>query len=115
MVATGRYEHAIAHLQGYLAEFPKGKNAARAALFIGKAQLGLGRLADAETAFEAAEKAYPESLEAHKSRYKLALIAMLQGDRREARSMFAELARYPNGTLAPESAAMLRFLNTIPE
>ena len=111
LVTVGHYEEALPVLERYLAEHPQGRQASRAGLFVGKAHLGLGELERAALAFEATARDYPDSLEAHKSRYKLALIALLRGERGDARARFAALAEAPDGPLAPEARAMRRMLD----
>jgi TolA-binding protein len=110
LVTQGRYQQAIPVLERYLAEFSGGSYASRAGLFLGKSHLGLDDLEAAELAFQQTLRNYPQSLEAHKSRYKLALIALLRGDRDDALRRFGELADAPDGPLAPEAAAVRRHL-----
>jgi len=110
MVTRGKYQEAIPKLEAFLKENPKSKDASRAGLFLGKAHLGLGDLDAASAAFEATIRDYPNSLEAHKSRYKLAVISLLQDDPEGALKRFSQLAEKPDGPLAPEAAAMTSYL-----
>ena len=112
-VARGDYEAAIPLLREYLRKYPNGRNASRAQFFLGKAYIGLGRLSEAAIEFDATVRNYPGTLEAHKSRYKLAMIAYWQGDSIEARRRFEKLADNPDGTLAPEARAMAEYLSGI--
>jgi len=112
-VMQGDYEEAIPLLNEYLQKDPGGKYASRAQFFVGKAYIGLGRLAEARIAFNATVNNYPGTLEAHKSRYKLAMITFWQGDVAEARRQFEELADNPDGTLAPEARQMAEYLSGI--
>ena len=109
----GDYEAAIPLLREYLRKYPNGRNASRAQFFLGKAYIGLGRLSEAAIEFDATVRNYPGTLEAHKSRYKLAMIAYWQGDSIEARRRFEKLADNPDGTLAPEARAMAEYLSGI--
>lgn len=110
LVIAGRFEEAIPRLQMFLRKYPDSPNASRAGLFLGKAHLGRGNLAKAAEAFNATIADYPESLEAHKSRYKLGLIALLRDDREQAEQIFDELAQACDGPLAPEAMAMCVYL-----
>ncbi len=107
----GRYDESIETFQAYLQAHPTGDQASRAAFFIGKAQLGQGRLDKAREQFEYTVKTYSDSEEARKSLYKLAMVSLLQGDRDHAKRQLQQLADHPNCTLAPEAAAMLRFVS----
>lgn len=106
----GRYDESIEKLDAYLQAHPSGGLASRASFLIAKAHLGQGQLDKARDQFEHTVKTYGSSEEAHKSRYKLAVVSLLKGDRDDAKRRFQQLAGNPNGTLAPEAAAMLRFL-----
>lgn len=110
LVTQGRYAHAVPTLEQYLREHPRGKHASRAGLFLGKAHLGLGQWDEAAAAFTLTIERYPQSLEAHKARYKLAVVALLRGDTADARDRFAAMARSPDGPLAPEAKAAAEFL-----
>lgn len=107
----GQYEQAVEQLQGYLKAKPNGHLASRASFLIAKAQLGLGHIDEARRQFEQTIQVYGDSEEAHKSRYKLAMLSFMEGDTDDARRRFQELTAKPSGTLVPESAAMLRFLD----
>ena len=50
------------------------------------------------------------TLEAHKCRYKLAVLAMIQGDHADALKRFGQLADQADGPLAAEATAMRDFL-----
>ena len=110
LVVAGKYEEAIEELNDYLQESPQGRFASRASLFLGKAYLALGDLNSAQNEFERTIKKYPATLEAHKSHYKLALIAMLRGEKADARLRFAKIAKRADGPLAPEARAMESYL-----
>ncbi|MEQ8767453.1 MAG: tetratricopeptide repeat protein [Planctomycetota bacterium] len=110
LVIAGRYSEAILALEHDLERDPRSPRASRAWLFLGKAHLALGNLEDAESAFRSAVREFPSSLEAHKSQYKLALIALIRGDREAARRGFEALAQSPDGPLAAEATAMARHL-----
>ncbi|MEO2034161.1 MAG: tetratricopeptide repeat protein [Planctomycetaceae bacterium] len=107
----GRYVESIQRFQAYLQAHPTGGLASRAAFFIGKAHLGQGHLDKSRTQFEYTMETYGDSEEARKSLYKLAMLSLLQGDRDHAKRQFQQVADNPNCTLAPEAAAMLRFVS----
>lgn len=110
LVCQGAYAEAIPVLEQYLAESPRGKHASRARFFIAKAHLGQLHFDAARKAFQQTVQDYPGSLEAHKSRYKLAQLDFLQGRVVEALGAFEKAAHTPNGPLAPEAAAFADYL-----
>ena len=112
LVTQGKYRQAIPCLQEYLATHSKGRYASRAIFFIGKAHIGLGEMDLARAAFNDTRRGFPESLEAHKARYKLALIDLLEGHVDQAIQGFSSLADNPDGPLAPEAKAMVAFLTS---
>jgi len=93
-----------------LAACPAGKHASRAQFFIGKAYIGMDQLDEATAAFDRVVRVYPDSLEAHKARYKIALVLLWQGEADEAQTQFAQLADSPDGPLAPEAKQMAAHL-----
>ncbi len=110
LVIEGKYKEAIPVLEAYLRENPKGKYASRSGLFLGKAHLALGQMVEAEKAFADTAAKQPATLEAHKCRYKLAMVSLIRGDREDALKRFDELANRPDGPLAPEAKAMGDYL-----
>lgn len=114
LVVAGKYAEAIPVLRRYLKEDPQGKHASRAGLFLGKAHLALGDIEAARQAFDDTHRNYPDSLESHKSKYKLAMISLLSGDRQDALERFQQLAQAPDGPLAAEATAMAEFLRQQP-
>jgi len=114
LVCEGHYEQAIPLLQAYLRRFPNGRNASRARFFIAKARLGQGDLDTAAEQLNLVIQSYPESLEAHKSHYKLALIAMLKSNADQAQQAFTTIAAAANGPLTPEATALKRHLTPPP-
>ncbi len=110
LVTQGEYRQAIPFLQEYLKKHPPGRHASRAIFFIGKAYMGLGEMDLARTAFSDTRRGFPESLEAHKARYKVALIDLLEGRVDQAIQGFSSMADNPDGPLAPEAKAMVVYL-----
>ncbi|MEQ8791168.1 MAG: tetratricopeptide repeat protein [Pirellulaceae bacterium] len=110
LACEGKYQQAIAPLEKYLREQPRGKNASRAGLFLGKAHLALEDFPAAKKAFQMTIDNYATSLEAHKSKYKLAMIALLEGDHNDALARFTSLVDKPDGPLAAEALAWSRHL-----
>ena len=109
-VTAGRYSEGRKRLINYLEENAEGRYASRAQFFIAKLFLGEGNLVEAHHAFSLTMDRFPTSLEARKSRYKLAMIALIQGDRRLATSHFAAVANADANALRPEAEAMGRWL-----
>ena len=110
LVVQGKYKEAIPVLKEYLRDHRRGKFASRAGLFPGKAHLGLEQFETAKQAFQKTTSDYPNSLEAHKSRYKLAIIALLQDQTDGASRQFQQLSNRPDGPLAAEAMAFAAYL-----
>ena len=110
LVTSGKYTEAKPKLEVFLKEKPEHPDASRAGLFLGKVNLALGDMDAAKKAFEMTATKYSGSLEDHKSRYKLAVIAMLEGNKEDAILRFGALADKPDGPLAAESMAMRKYL-----
>ena len=111
LVISGKYQQAIPALTEFATKFPTSKQASRAGLFLFKANLALGDFEEATRWCEWTIQQYPNRLEAHKCQYKLGVLAMLQDDRKQALRCFTGLADRPDGPLAAESTAMVRFLS----
>jgi TolA-binding protein len=111
LAVQGRYYEALPVLEQYLSQFPNGRFSSRAGLFLGKCYMGLGQLEDARSAFADTRTRYPQSLEAHKSAYKIAVIAFLLGEEKEALRQFTELSRNPDGPLCSEATAFKNYLS----
>lgn len=109
-VMEGRYAEAVPELRAYLAQYTAGPNRSRAGLFLGKAYLGQGHFKLAREAFAETAERYPDTLEGHKCRYKLALLDLLEGRTGEAAEGFRRLAEQPDGPLAPEATALGQYL-----
>jgi TolA-binding protein len=110
LVTQGHYADAIGRLEKYLVRHPKAKHSSRATFFLAKAHLGANDLDQAQAAWERTIRDYPASLEAHKSKYKLALLAFLRGDPKTAYTQFKAIAESPDGPLAPEAVGFARYL-----
>jgi TolA-binding protein len=102
LVCQSKFADAIPKLEAY-----RGKHEFRAGLFLGKAYLGLGQIDKARAAFEKTVRRFPDTLEAHKCQYKLAMLTFLDGDQQAARVQFSKIS---NGPLTGEAAAFVRFL-----
>ncbi len=114
-VIHGDYQASITELRAFLKDHPGSKDASRASFFIAKAWIGLGKLDEASRQFQATIASYPESEEAHKSRYKLAMIDLWQGRSAQALDAFETLAANPSGPLAPEAAGFAAYLKQRPQ
>lgn len=110
LVTQGRYTEAEIALSACLATFPGGKHASRAQFFLAKCAMGRGDLRMTRTRFEECIRDYPDSLEAHKSHYKLAELDMMENRPEDALRRFREVAARADGPLAPEAEAMSRWL-----
>ena len=106
LVCESRFQEAIPKLKAY-----SGIHEARARLFLGKAWMGLGEYAKAAKVFESGIRDFPLTLEAHKCRYKLALVAYLQGDIELAEQQFRLLAELKDGPLVAEAVAFAKRLS----
>ncbi|MCH9671010.1 MAG: tetratricopeptide repeat protein [Gammaproteobacteria bacterium] len=110
LITIGDFEGGRMKLNDYLSSSPNGAYASRAVFFHAKSHLGQGHLSSAKVAFQDVIRRFPNSPEAHKSHYKLALIHFLEGDTEAARKGFGDLVAVANGSLLPEAKAMLRYL-----
>ena len=110
MVVDGKYAAAAQALEDYVDKHPRASDASRAGLFLGKAYLAENDLVQAEKWFQWTVDNHARSLEGHKCRYKLAVCALLSGERDDALARFQDLAGSPDGPLAAEAVAMERFV-----
>ena len=81
----GQYQPSIQKLEAYLRDKPNGGLSSRASFLIAKAYMGLGKFDDSRKRFEQTIQQYRDSEEAHKARYKLAVLSLIEGDREDAR------------------------------
>ena len=109
-VVEGQFAAAQPLLRSFLDEHPDSQYASRAGLFLGKAYLGMRKFEESRAAFQETIDRYPESLEAHKSRYKIAVVDMLVGETREALHQFESIAKNAEGPLTGEATVMADFL-----
>ena len=113
LVLDGKYQAAVPALEKYIDRKPKHKNASRAGLFLFKAHVAQDQFDDAAKWCEWTIREHPASLEAHKCRYKLAVLSLVQGKQEDAQKRFAQMAKNPDGPLAAEAAAMEKFLGSV--
>lgn len=105
----GEFKLAESGFLVFLAEEPDHELASRASFLLAKAYLGQKRWKDARVQFQRTIEAFPQSLEASKSRYKLAILDLLQDNRPEAITRLQSLAT-ESGPYRPEAVAMLEWL-----
>ena len=113
LVTQGKYEDGIGYLEAYLEKNPNGVNASRARFFIAKAYIGMGKLETARLMFMETIEMHPDSDEAKKSRYKLAMIDLWQGNIKAAKDRLYQENQILDNPLAPESNAMLKYLDQV--
>ena len=111
LVESGHYEDGKNHLNSYLELQPRGQFASRANLFLAKSYMGMGSLAAATSEFSALIERYRSTPEAKKAHFKLAMIAMIQGNKSEARERFSRIVNDHQGPLLPEAELMLIYLS----
>lgn len=104
-VCRGNYRDAIPKLEAY-----SGQHESRAGLFLGKCWLGLDDFDKARGAFKTTIRNYPETLEAHKCRYKLALLLFMEGNQELAKEQFQQIADRKDGPLVAEAGAFAKRL-----
>lgn len=107
----GRFDEAIAALNEHLKRHPQGELAARATFLIGKCHLGKGDFTASERWFEKTIQQFPATEEAHKAKYKIAIVKLLTGDAVDAESRFESLAQEADGPYTPEAVAMAKYLS----
>lgn len=105
LVCRGEFDKGIGKLEEYLKDEPRGKFASRAQFFVAKAHMGKLDLDAATTAFQKTIDDHAGSLEAHKARYKLAQILLLQGDEKGALAAFEKIVAKQDSPLVPEATA----------
>lgn len=108
-VLSGEFESGIQRLERFLDEHHGHDLAVRANFLIAKAHLGLGDYAAAKQWFNHVIEQHPATEEAHKAKFKLAMLSVLQGDREDARQRLESL-RMEAGPYAPEVVAWLEYL-----
>ena len=113
LVVDGKYEQAVAALQKYVKENPGSENASRAGLFLFKAHFAVGEFPEAAEWCQWTIREHPTTLEAHKCRYKLAVLSLVQGDTQDAIERLETLADDPDGPLAAEATVMRDFLRSV--
>jgi TolA-binding protein len=113
LAVDGKYDQAIASLQEYVRQNPNSENASRAGLFLFKAHFAQAEFPEAAEWCRWTIRVHPTSLEAHKCRYKLAVLSLVQGDTQEAIKLFDALAEAPDGPLAAEATAMRDYLESV--
>lgn len=110
-VIAGEYDKAIPQLESFIKENPNSKNASRAGLFLFKAYFAKNQLSDAGKWCQWTIKNHPNSLEAHKCRYKLALISLVSGNSAKTKSELKLVADDTDNPLSPEASRLLKFLD----
>ena len=111
IVIEGDYAAGVERLKVFLQKNPKSVDASRAGLFLFKAYLAQGEFENAAKWCSWTIQEHPNSLEAHKCQYKLAMLTMLQGKQDEASKRFGELADLSKGPYSAEATAMRRFFS----
>lgn len=110
LVVDGKYQEATGRLEAFVAAHPGSKFNSRAGLFLGKAYLAQDDMPQAKKWFQWTVDHHAQTLEGHKCRYKLAMCSVLEENYGDASERFAALANKPDGPLAAESTAWLRWL-----
>ena len=115
LVHNSEFAEAERALSQFLSEHPSHKLASRARFLMAKTYMGLNDLPNATLGFEATIRDYPDSEEAHKSKFKLAMLSVLQEDKVRAAAQLESL-RGEVGAYAPEVEAWLaKLVNPEPE
>lgn len=109
-VTQGRFQQAVPILRRYIEEKPQGKYVSRALFFIAKAHIGLKEYDKAQAVFAALIRDMPDTLEARKAAYKLALLDLWRGKTEKARQRLQAITAHPDSPLVPEAWAMLRYM-----
>ena len=109
-VTEARYDDGLEILENFITQNSKTKYSSRAQLFIAKAWMGKGDYQKAITEFKDLIQKYPDSLEAHKALYKLALLNLAEGRSEEALEQFQTVVKQANGPLVPEATLMVGYL-----
>ncbi|MEZ6138531.1 MAG: tetratricopeptide repeat protein [Pirellulaceae bacterium] len=110
LVINGKFAEATQRLTQFIKDHPEHHLAPRATFLLGKSALGSGDLEAAETWFSKTTERFPDSEEAHKAKFKLALVSLLRQNEDDARARFEALAADADGPYTPEATALARFL-----
>ena len=103
LVISGNHDQAIASLEAYAAEHPRGKHASRAGLFLFKANFAKRDYAEARKWCDWTIQNHPNSLEARKCEFKLGLVLMAQQDLGGALKQFEAVVSSNRNPLRPEA------------
>ena len=110
LMTSGRFDSAATKLEDFLENHPSHHLAGRATFLLAKSHLGQSHFDESKKWFNRTIQRFPNSEEAHKAKFKLAVIEMLEGNLAEAERQFATLAKQSDGPYVPEAQAYSRFL-----
>lgn len=109
-VIRGEFVSAARQLESFVEQHHDHPLAGRATFLLAKSYLGQGELALSQRWFERTRDRFPQTEEAHKAKFKLAMIELLRDEPRRAFEQFRQLAQAADGPYTPEAAAWSRFL-----
>lgn len=110
LVHHGKFDQAVKALDDFLTAHPNHKNASRAVFLRAKSKMGSHQTEAAQTGFNDVIKRFPNSEEARKAEFKLAMIEFLNGNVDEAKRQFAAIEKAANGPYTPEAAVWAKHL-----
>lgn len=113
LVHRGKFEEAIKLFDAFLVTHPKHKLASRAVFLQAKSELGRHRTEAAQAGFKNVIHQFPNSEEAKKAEFKLAMIEFLNGNHGIAETRFQAITKAANGPYTPEAAAWEEYFKTI--
>jgi TolA-binding protein len=110
LMTSGKFDSAATKLEEFLENHPTHELAGRATFLLAKSHLGRSRFDESKKWFNRTIQRFPESEEAHKAKFKLAVIELLSGNLADAEQQFETLATQSEGPYVPEAQAFSRFL-----
>jgi TolA-binding protein len=115
LLLRGRFEMARKALTDFVEEHSSHHLAGRATFLLAKSYTGLEDFDNAQLWFSRTIERFPKSEEAHKARFKLAMVDLLCDDTDSAKQKLARLLEAANGPYVPEARAFLTYLERFPE
>ena len=109
-ILRSNFQEAVVKMESFYDDHRDHELASRASFLIAKAHMGLNDFAESKRWFETTISRYPNSEEAHKSKFKLAMLAVMQEEDAQAIQLLEMIRDTSPGPYAPEVRAWLNHL-----
>ena len=110
-VHRAEFSQAIRELKTFLQDHPGHDLGSRAHFLIAKSEMGRNDFDEAAAWFTKTASQFPSSDEAHKAKFKLAMLSLLRGERQRALEQLRKMTD-SNGSYAPEISAWMLHLES---